>query len=1602
MEQTADGTRDRLERVLAALGRGSPDRPDPLREFAALLLSRASADLFQDVSASDLAAQVRSLFALLEATEPGEISVRVRAFDRPERTVLQSVMPDCAFIVTTLRAAARARGLEIPHLLHPVVVVRRAADGSVTRVEERSAEGPTTSVVWMLLEGSLEEETCRVLESEVTERMQSVRLVNEDFRPMLECASETAAQLTHARAEVPARSAELQEVQALLNWLADGNFVFLGSRSYDLSRDETGEPSIVLRPGTGLGILRDEARSSFRAGRGLGSLAPELRDRMLGGPLLIVSKTNAESPVHRTDRMDYIGIKRLGAGGRVAGEQRFLGLLTAKAYNQDPSEIPILRHKLRELLQDQGAVRGSHDYRLIFDFFGSMPLEELFLSSVSELSGLVAELMEAEGAEDVRVRARPDALARGVNVTVVLPKHRFSGEARQRVQETLVSRYEGTLLNYHLALGESDQARLHFYIAADRVRVEAVDATELEEAVRACVRTWEERLTDGLRVSRRGDGRARPWERHLFPAEYRAAVDPERAVADLRCLERLVDSGRPQLVFEPAAEPRPNRFVLKAFVPKGRLVLSDAMPVLESFGFRVFQAVKFDVGTPDGGANTIHTFEVEVPAEWKFDPSASAPRVERAVWAIIDGDAENDALNALVLSAGLEWREVALLRAYAGYAFRSGAVGSRTGAREPLVRYPEMAGLLVALFRSRFDPESSDREETKRLFRRFRRLLEPVSSIEDDRTFRRLLALLGATVRTTYFQKTGAAGRIALKFDCTKLDYLPRPRPRFEVYVNSPTTEGCHLRMGSVARGGIRWSDRYEDFRVEVLGLVKTQQVKNALIVPAGAKGAFIVKRPRSAGLPGREAAIESYREFISSLLDLADDIRGGEIVHRGDTVRLDGDDPYLVVAADKGTATLSDAANALAAERGFWLGDAFASGGSRGYDHKALGITARGAWECVRRHFREMGTDIQVEPFTVAGIGDMSGDVFGNGMLLSRQIRLVAAFDHRHILLDPSPEPERSWIERKRLFDTPGCTWADYDVGLLSEGGGVWERGAKRIDLSAQAREALGLSKEDGPSGALNGEELVRAVLKAPVDLLWNGGIGTYVKASEETHAAVGDPSNDGVRIDASQLRARVVGEGGNLGLTQWARTEYALGGGRLNTDAIDNSGGVDLSDHEVNLKIFLSRAVETGSLDDKGRDALLSEVTDRVVEAVLANSRSQSLALSLDEHRARGAPQEFHVAQLQLERLRLLDPGLEFLPDSDEYAERLERGAFLTRPELSILLAYAKMHLKGEIQRSDLANDPALVRLAREYFPAEALAVDDGLLSAFPLRARLIATELTNRFVDSMGSTTHLRLIRETGRPAWEIARAWFAAAEIAEIDLLYGHLEPLEGEIASGTLNGWHLSVAEALERCTLWILFHCDPSWSSARLIDWLGDPVRTLRSHLREILPVGEQSEWDARQSRFQAEGLPAPVARQLAAIEALDELLPVARLARLAGLEAWTVGVLYLRLSELVDYRWLRSRLHHLAGSDPWTRRAAKTLERELEDALTETTRQILEGLPTDATVPDAEPALAEFRERHADGLSRIRRVLDEVRALERPTLPALTVAVHAIRHGGG
>jgi glutamate dehydrogenase len=1031
------------------------------------------------------------------------------------------------------------------------------------------------------------------------------------------------------------------------------------------------------------------------------------------------------------------------------------------------------------------------------------------------------------------------------------------------------------------------------------------------------------------------------------------------------------------------------------FVERGSMILADAMPMLEHLGLRVIEADALDIEVPGKTPATIHTFVVQDPSGGRIAGDRVGGLVAEALLAVHTGLTDDDRYNSLVITAGLEWPEVAVLRAYAEYAFQIGAVSSRRAVTDALVGHPDVARWLFELFRLRFDPRP-DGDRASGLAAagvRFNEALRGVASISHDLTHRRLRNLVEATVRTNYFKIEAGGERPpvnAFKLDCAAVEQMPHPRPAREIYVHGPDTAGSHLRFGPVARGGIRWSERRDDFRTEVLSLVKTQQVKNAVIVPSGAKGAFIVRRPPADPEALKRAVLSSYREFIRGMLDITDNVVAGRVVHPADTVVYDDQDPYFVVAADKGTAAFSDTANQIADEYAFWMGDAFASGGSHGYDHKKEGITARGTWGCVRLHFREMGKDINREPVTVTGIGDMSGDVFGNGMLLSRSIKLIAAFDHRHIFIDPDPDPAASYLERQRLFEMPGSSWEDYDRGLISEGGGVYPRGAKEIALSPEARKAL-----DVEESVLNGQALIRAILKAPVELLWNGGIGTYVKSTSETNADVGDSTNDAVRINADELRVKVIGEGGNLGLTQLARIEYALEGGRLNTDALDNSAGVDMSDHEVNLKILLRPLLDRGQLSFDERNTLLEDMSDDVAASVLSNNHSQSRALSLEQRRALERTGEFRDASYYLERRAGLKRSLEFLPGWGRLQARHEIGKSMVRPELAVLLAYSKMHLKSEILASALPDDPQLIELLEEYFPARVIGlVSESDLREHRLQREIIATVLTNKIVDLMGSTFIPRVSRDTGANPAAVARGWYAAAEIAGARELLRELERGERRLPAEQEYRWLLGLEEVLDLTVRWAVENLPVDAGMGGAIAEFKAPVAQLAHALPDLVHGSQKEALNAALEELKAGGVPGRLAPRIAALQFLGDLMEVTRISHHVDRSVLEVGQVYFALADEIDFAWLIELLKMAPGEEMWEQRAAQGLMQDLGQARRNLTLAVIMMGNGGGAI---EHQLAAFRSQYAARLTAMREILEELLAAESINLAAMTVASREI-----
>ncbi len=1584
-----------VEGVLDAISASAgPERAPAVKSFAQEMLSRASDDFFAEHDDDQIAEITRSLFELIESAAPGDIAVRVR--QRPDLGHWGSaevVISDRPFTVDTVRQYLTHRGFEIRHQLHPVVCVERDKSGAVTSIQDWRATANRTSVVYTEFEGHLDPGLVRDLEDNLRLCMEDLRLATDDFQAMLAKTDETIEVVWDYGERGLRPREEIEEIIDFLEWLKEVGFVYLGYREYDYGPNADGRESVAVVRGSGLGILRREEESMAWDPVPMEELPSEVQAQALYGPLLLVSKTNSESRVHRRARMDYVGVKKLNEAGEIVGERRFLGLFTWQAYAENASRIPILRQKVRLVLAGANVPKGSHDYKNIVALFNDMPLEELFLVTVEDLGKQIAAVMATEDTGDVRLVLTPDSLGRFVNVMVILPKRNYSDEVRERLRTEIAEALGGSVLNDHLSIGAGDTARLHVYVSASQERIERADMGALKKRVGSIVRTWKQRLRNALEEQYDAEYVHQLVDTYFeaFPPEYVATIDIETAVEDIELLEALQRTGLMQVSLEDHTGSELQASSLRLFVKRSSMILADVMPVLEKVGLRVIDADAMDVG-----AATIHKFVVQGPNLSRLDSEEVGLRLTNTLRAVAIGRTDSDQLNRLIITAGLSWTEVAVLRAYSAFAFQVGAVTSRRAAPDALTTHPEVARLIFEVFRVKFDPDFTGERITAldAASARFRDSLQAVESIGDDLTLRRVHNLVEATVRTSYFKNLKrelSVPRTTFKFDCAAIEQMPEPRPAREMFVHGPRTAALHLRFGRVARGGLRWSERPDDFRTEVLGLVKTQQVKNTVIVPSGAKGAFYVRKPPSDRADLRSAVKECYTDFISGMLDVIDNIVDGQVVHPPDVVTYDGDDPYLVVAADKGTATFSDTANAIAHQYGFWLGDAFASGGSNGYDHKKEAITARGGWECVRHHFREMAKDVNSEPVTVVGIGDMSGDVFGNGMLLSRTIRLLAAFDHRHIFIDPNPDPAKSYEERLRVFRLPTSSWEDYDKSVISEGGGVYPRGAKEIHLSAQVRELLDIGE-----AAVNGQTLIRAILKGPAELLWNGGIGTYVKAPSETNADVGDSSNDAVRIDSDELRVKVVGEGGNLGLTQKARIDYALEhGGRLNTDAIDNSGGVDMSDHEVNLKILLRGPVERGELTERQRNELLTAVKDDVAEAVLANNRSQSRALSLEQIRAGERLSDFRDASYFLEQRVGLKRAQESLPGWGRLQARQEIGKSLTRPELSVLLAYSKLQLKQEVIESTLPDDPALLNLLHGYFPDRVIAeVTEVDLRSHRLQREIIATVLTNRLIDLMGSTFIPLVSRDTGASVVAIARGWHVAAEIMGTSELLEGIERNRQNLPSEQEYRWLLALETVLDRTVRWAVDNLPEEAEVGGVIERFKGPIAELCGILPSIIHGSQRATFEETFEELRGGGVTTEEAEKIAALQFLEDLMAVTRIASEIGRSVADIGRVYFCLADEVDFALLQELLKMAPGEDEWEQRAAQGLIQDLTQARRNLTLAVLRPAETTESIDDQ---IADCRKVHGARMKAMREVVEELLVTESINLAALTVATREI-----
>jgi glutamate dehydrogenase len=1579
-----------VDTLLEELGAG---RVGLLAEFVRHYARRVPAVLVSELGLEELAAHVGRLFTFMTERPPGQLAVRAYNPDlekdgwHASGSVVQVAVEDSPFLVDTVTTEMHVHGLQVRAVVHPVMGVERSDDGTVVAITPARGAARRESVMYFQADRRLEDDALESLRADLVGVLADLALAVRDFLPMVERV-ETMIEV--ASTAGPRWSADvIHESIEFLQWLTDDSFIYLGYREYRI--EGTGDDATVaVVPGTGLGVMADDRRSRFAEPVPLASLDQPVRDRFFGGPLLVVSKTNTETAIHRRARMDCIAVKRIDDAGKVVGELRMIGLFTSKAYAESAHHIPLVRRKLEAIMRWEDLISGSHDYKAVVELFDSFPKDELFAAPPQELRATIMALAAMQEQRNVRLFLRSDPGRKTVWAIVALARDRVTTELRLRLEHLFEYRFHGTVADYALSFS-TDPARFHFTIHVSDDEMPDVSVPDLQREVADAARSWDDALSDALAETfgqMRGHELARRYAA-LFPEYYKSAADTYQARFDVEQFE-LLGPDRPYVVAlqneHGPAEPLTR---VKLYKTGGKAPLTELLPLLEQLGLTVIEEVPTRLqGNPDE-SRYLHDFGVLGPDGKHLDLSVYAELVSSTVGAVWDGRAGSDWLNRLVVVGGLSWQQVTVLRAYREYRQVLGAPFTSRYQNDCFVRNAPIARKLVELFEARFDPARAGGDDAEQaIVDAITSDLDAVKSLDDDRILRGYLDMILATVRTNAYVREGRSEHLSLKFRCEAVPNMPRPVPLWEIFVYSPLMAGVHLRGGMVARGGIRWSDRLEDYRTEILGLMKAQMVKNAVIVPVGAKGGFVLKRPPADRAELKEEERRQYITLMRGMLDVTDNMVSGEVVHPADVRVLDGPDPYLVVAADKGTAHLSDTANAVSAEYGFWLGDAYASGGSDGYDHKALGITAKGAWESVSRHFRELGRDVMTEPFTAVGIGDMSGDVFGNGMLLSHQMRLVGAFDHRHVFIDPDPDAEPSFAERLRLFSLPSSSWDDYDRNLISAGGGVWPRSAKSIPLSPEARAALGVEAE-----RMAPTDLIQAVLRAPVDLLWNGGIGTYVKAASESHADVGDRTNDAVRVDGRELRTKVVGEGGNLGLTQRGRIEYAMRGGRINTDAIDNSGGVDCSDHEVNLKILLGLAVEAGDLTFEKRNEVLQSVVGDVVSHVLYDNYLQVQILSQEFAASPQRMEAYEDLMVELENRGLLERGLEFLPTSEQMAERRAAGTGLARPELCVLLAYAKRLLREQVLASTFPDDPYLDASLREYFPPAVVERFGHLMTAHPLRREMVATIVTNDVINSMGITFASRMVTETGVGAEEVARAFIVARDVSAARGPWDAVERLDRIVPNDLQAELMTGVDSMVEDLARWYLTHV-PQIDLATEVERAQGPFAELVACMGDVATTAWRLTREERLERLVEQGVPDSAARFAAIGPDLVYAPDIITVARTYDRPIADVAHAFFVIGERLYLDVIERRAAELPAETRWQRLAWASLAEDLRLLR----RQIASSVLAEAGDASIDAAVDRYLATRTDPYERLASLMASLTAAPGDDASVTMVAVHQIR----
>ncbi len=1579
----------------------SSKQAELVAQFAHYFCSGISSNEIELKTEEELYASIVSVWKYMQkSTEVCNLRIYTPERDshgwQSRHTIIELVHDDMPFLVDSIRMELNRMGINIHLHIHIPLDVKRNKNQRITHVSRPDPDSPSSSITPMYLEvdRQLDERELEVIQLNLEEVLSDVRVTVADWGPMKGKLQEVIERLNN----LPQKLINEKNIECrdFLEWISGNHFTLLGYTYYELSKVDK---DIRLTPQKEACLgLKTKANWAPKA-YSLGDLPKGAKNLILNTEnLLVLTKLSSVSRVHRPAHIDYIGIKRVNNKGEIIGEDRFIGLYTSAAYNLNPMSIPVLRQKIQAVQKRSGLTKLEHDLKVLKNILETYPRDELFQTRVDDLYDAAIGILQIQERPIVRLFIRRDPYGRFFSCLVYVPREIYTTKIRIKVTKILKKNLRAiSEPQFTTSFSESILARIHFIVPVENAEDIQFNQNKLEKMLQRATRSWEDTLKEAL-IKEFGENQGkRLSERYAnrFPIAYQEESAVTIAVNDIKHMESITESNALSMQLYRSNDDSSDRIRFKLFYRDKPKPLSDVIPMLENMGLNIIGEKPYKIKPQDGAERWISDFVMRHPDGDNLKLDKVKDKFQQAFTRIWFEDAENDGFNRLVLAASLDWREIAMLRAYAKYMWQIGSSFSQSYIEETLAAYPDIARLLVEYFSFIFDPKiKRNKSKIKGLHHQVIEALDTVAILDQDRILNRYLELIDATVRTNFYQRTSSnqyKTYISFKLRPRQIIDIPKPAPMFEIFVYSPRVEGVHLRGGKVARGGLRWSDRREDFRTEILGLVKAQQVKNSVIVPVGAKGGFVCKRHLSE--LSREdfiaEGIACYKIFISALLDITDNLVDGKLVAPSEVVRLDEDDPYLVVAADKGTATFSDIANGIAEEYGFWMGDAFASGGSVGYDHKKMGITAKGAWESVKRHFMEMGVDCQTTDFTAVGIGDMAGDVFGNGMLCSRHTQLVAAFNHLHIFIDPKPDPEKSYVERERLFNLPRSSWEDYDKDLISKGGGVFSRSAKAIPLSKEMCELLGVDV-----AALSPNDLINAILKSEVDLLWNGGIGTYVKSRKESHGEVGDRANDGLRVNGVDLGCKIIGEGGNLGVTQLGRIEYMRNGGRANTDFIDNAGGVNCSDNEVNIKILLNQLVATGEMTLKQRNNMLAKMTDEVSDIVLRENFLQAQSISVSEERSATMVKELLRFIHWLEKEGNIDRELEFLPTDEELLERLAQGEGLTRAEIAVLTAYGKNVLKEDLCIPEVANEPFYRDVLVNYFPKPIRRKFAEQTQSHPLKDEIIAMRIANEMVDYLGSNFAFRAIDETGATPADVATCFTLAKEIYNMPTLWKEIEELDHSIPSKIKHDMFYQTQRMSRRCTRWFLRHRRKNLEIREGIDYFKDGLAELQKNIHKVLDKKENRAIRKNVDKWVEHGVPRKLAEEICYLSTMFSGLDIVEMAKLTGLKVSLVAEVYFKLGAKLELHWFLDQINLQPVDNHWQAFARASFREDLDWQQRSLTVAVLHMSSKSVS---AEERIINWIIENANLLSRWQQMLADFRTSSRHEFAKFSVALREL-----